>query len=150
MALTAGVQNGSWFLMKFGDKVIGGQTNSTLNSSRDKIYTTNKLSKEGRKTIIAGEFEETLSVEGIAEFKGGTVAYDTANWQALYAAYRAKTEIDFDLVQCLDPNATTPVFTTIGEGKCILTSCPLTMPENDRITWSVEAHINEFEVSTLV
>lgn len=150
MALTSGVQNGSWFLMKFGDKVIGGQTNATLNSSSDKIYTTSKLSKEGRKTVIIGEFEETLSIEGIAEFLGGTVDYSTANWQALYAAYRAKTLIDFDLVQCIDPNATYPEFTTIGEGKCYITSCPLQMPENDRVSWSIEAHINEFTLSTIV
>lgn len=150
MALIPGKQNGSWFLMKFGNKVLGGQTNASFSSSMDKIATTTKLSKDGRKTVIGGEFEETISVEGIAEFAAGAAAFDTANWQALYAAYRARTDVAFDLVQCIDPNATTPAFTVIGTGKCLISSCPLQMPENDTVKWTIEAHINEFTPSTLV
>lgn len=150
MALIPGIQNGSWFLMKFGNKVLGGQTSATFSSSMDKIPTTTKLSKDGRKTVIGGEYEETISVGGIAEFAAGAAAFDTSNWQALYAAYKARTDVAFDLVQCIDPRATTPVFTVIGTGKCLISTCPLEMPENDTVKWTIEAHINEFTLSTLV
>lgn len=136
--------------MKIGSKVLGGQTNASFSSSMDKIATTTKLSKDGRKTVIGGEYEETIKVDGIAEFAAGAAAFDTANWQALYAAYKARTDVAFDLVQCIDPNATTPVYTTIGTGKCLISTCPLELPENDTVKWSIEAHINEFTLSTLV
>lgn len=144
MPLQEGANNGTWILLKIGGKVLGGQTNLNFESTADTIDTTTKLSKDARKTVLIGEFAETLSIEGIVQFKEGVVDASTANWQYLYNAYIKKQEIPFDIVQDLTPDESVSTPNVIGSGKLLLTSAPFSAPKNGVVTFSSNAHINEF------
>ena len=150
MALQEGANNGTWILLDIGGKILGGQTNLSFESTADTIDTTTKLSKDARKTVLVGEFAETLAIEGIVQFKAGAVDASTGNWQYLYGAYRAKQEIAFKIVQDTTPDESVSTPNIIGSGKLVLTSSPFAAPKNGAVTYSANAYINEFELDATV
>lgn len=150
MPLQEGENNGTWILLKIDGKILGGQTNLNFESTADTIEKTSKLTKDARKEVLIGEISETLSIEGIVQFKNGTVDASTGNWQYLYGAYRAKQEINFEIVQDTTPDESVSTPNVIGSGKLVLTSAPLSAPKNGIVTYSSNAHINKFDLAATV
>ena len=146
MAYQEGANNGTWILLEIGGKILGGQTNLNFESTADTIDQTSKLSKNARKQVLIGEISETLSIEGIVQFKNGEIDASTGNWQYLYGAYRARQEIAFKIVQDITPDESVSTPNIIGSGKLVLTSAPFSAPKNGVMTYSANAYINEFEL----
>jgi hypothetical protein len=126
MAKTTGKISGNLILVSIGGTTIACTTSASFNGTTERIETTCK-DDGGTKTYEAGSQDGTFSVQGITKF-------DTAsNFALVFAAWKNKTEAEFQLGG-LD-NADDPYVQFEGFISNVTWEGPLNAPS----TWSFEA-----------
>lgn len=122
--------NGTSILMKIGTKLLAGQISASIDEAIDIIETTSKLSASRAKTHIGGEYGATLSVECSVD------PTDVANadyWETRTTMI-AREKVAFTLggVNAGDKYLT---------GYLIISRLSPSYPQNDRVTFSLDATI---------
>jgi predicted secreted protein len=135
--------NGTKILMKLkvgaAEKLVAGQISGTHDLRIDTFETTDKLSTAGAKTFMAGEHAITYKVDC------NLVPTDATNatYSEVYAAAKAKTEIDYTYGGIVT-----------GEkkysGKGIITGLSESAPKNGIETFSIDLQVSGDETESVV
>lgn len=123
------VKNGTTIVLKIGDVLVVGETQSSLNLTRDMIETTSKHSTGQAKTYIAGEKGATISASGLYDPDDATYGYSEA-----FSHYDAGTSVAFVIGGTTSGD---PIYS----GSALISSLTLDNPQNDKSTFSVELQV---------
>ena len=118
--------NGTLALLKIGSKYVSGQLGGSLDESVDIIEVTDKFSPERAKEKMGGEINGTGSIECQINPADTT----NASYAEVKATMRARELVDFAF-------GDTTVGATYETGKLIISGISKAIPQNDRITFTL-------------
>lgn len=118
--------NGTLALLKIGSKYVSGQLGGSLDESVDIIEVTDKFSPERAKEKMGGEISGTGSIECQINPSDTT----NATYAEVKATMRARELVDFAFGEIT-------VGSTYETGKLIISGISKAIPQNDRITFTV-------------
>jgi predicted secreted protein len=119
--------NGTLALLKIGSKYVTGQLGGSFDESVDIIDVTTKFSSEAAKEKIGGEIGGSGSIECAIDPSDST----NASYADVKATLRARELVAFAF------GDQTTVGSTYETGNLILSGVSKAIPQNDRITFTV-------------
>jgi hypothetical protein len=129
---------GTTVFLKLGTKAVVGETSVSFKSAQTMIETSNKLSGQDS-DFVAGRITRTLSVSSIASTDPQTTTY---TFKAALEAQAAGTEIAFILTEYTDKTAVTPsTGMTKISGNCLISNVSWEVPDNDKMTFSLDIQV---------